>query len=397
MADNADKISQFCVVTGVEEERARFYLESSAWQLDVAVASFFENDGGAERQAADGQSREEPAVASPAEPDPPSDESSDEDYQPKAKGRSGRIADLDSSDSGSSDEDGQAFYVGGSETSGQQVLGPRRRDKRAGGGSKVGDMVGDMFRSAREHGAEVVEPGPSSSSKRRAAFKGTGYRLGQNENDTTVVPGAREPEPPRSVTLKLWKTGFSIDEGAIRDYKDPGNKEFLEYIKRGEIPPELIRESRGKEVHLQMEDHRTEEFISKKTRFQAFHGQGQMLGSPAPTVATAAPTESSAASASAGDSPAANEQRATAQLNLIDSEPVTSVQIRLADGSRLIGRFNHTHTVGQLRQYLITARPQYSRQNFVLMTTYPPRELSDAQATLKDASLLNATIMQRIK
>lgn len=35
-----------------------------------------------------------------------------------------------------------------------------------------------------------------------------------------------------------------------------------------EIPPELIRESRGKEVHLQMEDHRTEEFISKKTRFQ---------------------------------------------------------------------------------------------------------------------------------
>ena len=43
------------------------------------------------------------------------------------------------------------------------------------------------------------------------------------------------------------------------------------------------------------------------------------------------------------------------------------------------------------------ARPQYSRQNFVLMTTYPPRELSDAQATLKDASLLNATIMQRIK
>lgn len=75
--------------------------------------------------------------------------------------------------------------MGGSETSGQQVLGPRRRDKRAGGGSKVGDMVGDMFRSAREHGAEVVEPGPSSSSKRRAAFKGTGYRLGQNENDTT--------------------------------------------------------------------------------------------------------------------------------------------------------------------------------------------------------------------
>lgn len=31
---------------------------------------------------------------------------------------------------------------------------------------------------------------------------------------------------------------------------------------------ELIRENRGREVHLQMEDHRTEEFINKKSRFQ---------------------------------------------------------------------------------------------------------------------------------
>ena len=38
---------------------------------------------------------------------------------------------------------------------------------------------------------------------------------------------------------------------------------------------ELIRESRGREVHLQMEDHRTEEFISKKMRFQVivFYGR----------------------------------------------------------------------------------------------------------------------------
>ena len=35
-----------------------------------------------------------------------------------------------------------------------------------------------------------------------------------------------------------------------------------------EVPRELIRESRGREVHLQMEDHRMEEFISKRSRFQ---------------------------------------------------------------------------------------------------------------------------------
>ena len=48
-----------------------------------------------------------------------------------------------------------------------------------------------------------------------------------------VIPGARQPEQPRTVVLKLWKTGFSLDEGPMRDYQNPANKEFLEYIKRG--------------------------------------------------------------------------------------------------------------------------------------------------------------------
>lgn len=46
-------------------------------------------------------------------------------------------------DDSSDDDDKQAFYAGGSETSGQQVLGPaagRSRD----------DMIAEMFRKARE-------------------------------------------------------------------------------------------------------------------------------------------------------------------------------------------------------------------------------------------------------
>ena len=48
--------------------------------------------------------------------------------------------------------------------------------------------------------------------------------------------------------------------------------------------------------------------------------------------------------------------------------------------------------------YLIySARPQYSSQPFALLTTYPSQELKDDSATLKDSSLLGATIMQRMK
>lgn len=48
----------------------------------------------------------------------------------------------DSGQDSSDDEDGQAFYAGGSEHSGQQVLGPPR--------SRRTDIVTDVFRSVRQ-------------------------------------------------------------------------------------------------------------------------------------------------------------------------------------------------------------------------------------------------------
>lgn len=44
-------------------------------------------------------------------------------------------------ESNSSDEEGQAFYAGGSEHSGQQVLGPSKKKK---------DVVSMLFKSAKE-------------------------------------------------------------------------------------------------------------------------------------------------------------------------------------------------------------------------------------------------------
>ena len=35
------------------------------------------------------------------------------------------------------------------------------------------------------------------------------------------------------VVLKLWKKGFSVDDGPLRDYHDPANKQFLDSIHNG--------------------------------------------------------------------------------------------------------------------------------------------------------------------
>ena len=35
------------------------------------------------------------------------------------------------------------------------------------------------------------------------------------------------------MVLKLWKDGFSVDDGPLRDFQDPANQQFLDSIKSG--------------------------------------------------------------------------------------------------------------------------------------------------------------------
>lgn len=88
------------------------------------------------------------------------------------------------------------------------------------------------------HGVEIIDSGGPSSSSRNA-FCGTGYKLGQTDDDSVAVPGAKTNETPVQVTLKLWRDGFSLNDGDLKEYTDPSNKDFLDSIRRGEIPQEL--------------------------------------------------------------------------------------------------------------------------------------------------------------
>jgi len=53
-----------------------------------------------------------------------------------------------------------------------------------------------------------------------------------------------------------------------------------------------------------------------------------------------------------------NEEQAKNSVSVDSSLPVTTVQIRLADGSRLVGQFNHSHTIADVRRF-ITVYPLY--------------------------------------
>lgn len=368
-AERQDALREFVAVTGAEEDRARFFLESAGWDLQIALASFYE-DGGDE---------EDIVTISQATPSSVSRGTAPSDN--RVTSFRDLIHDQDEEEE---EEEGQRFYAGGSERSGQQIVGPPRK-------KSPNELVDDLFKGAKEHGAVAVErvtKSPGETSKPRP-FAGGGYRLGAApEEESAYVAGERRRHSGQDVhvVLKLWKTGFSLDNGDLRSYQDPSNAQFLESIRRGEVPAELRRLAHGGQVNLDMEDHRDEDFVKPKGAFKAFTGEGQKLGSTAPQVLnTSSPAQQ-----------AENEAKASSSILINEAEPTTNIQIRLADGGRLVQKFNHSHRVSDIRLFIVDARPAMAATSFVLMTTFPNKELADENQTLKEANLLNAVIVQRL-
>ena len=85
----------------------------------------------------------------------------------------------------------------------------------------------------------------------------------------------------------MWQNGFSInDDGELRSYRDPANKSFLASVMAGRIPNELVQEAENGEVHVDIEDHKEEEYQKSKgaSGTKAFSGAGHTLGGITPAI-----------------------------------------------------------------------------------------------------------------
>jgi UBX domain-containing protein 1 len=78
-----------------------------------------------------------------------------------------------------------------------------------------------------------------------------------------------------------------------------------------------------------------------------------------------------------------------------ESAPVTSLQLRLLDGSRVVARFNAGHTVAHIRAFIERLRPGTGAVGVLQVAGMPPKTLTDMGATLADAGLLNAVVIQK--
>ncbi|KAF8887040.1 hypothetical protein CPB84DRAFT_1787195 [Gymnopilus junonius] len=322
--------------------------------------------------------------------------------------RVGRIGDWTSSSSSSggpapahdddddSDEEnkGAESWFAGGERSGISVENPDRRRAVPGG-----HMVADLLRRAAQGG-----PAPEPPS-RPTAFFGSGHTLGSDEVESSYVPDPSAEDDEQEETairhLTIWRDGFQVEDGELRRYDDPAQSQVLAEINSGLAPPAILNIRPGQHVELRVSKRLNEDYVPPKGA-KTFSGSGNRLGSVVPDFAgtsndaspampgTFPPTSSSTTAA-----PAADRAAISTKFEVDQNQPTTSIQIRLADGTRMVCRMNLTHTVGDVRNFINASRPENLTRPYTIGTTFPNRILEDDLATIQGAGLVNSVVVQR--
>ncbi|GFZ03317.1 plant UBX domain containing protein 4 [Actinidia rufa] len=292
-----------------------------------------------------------------------------------------------------SDSDGPQEYYTGGEKSGMLVQDPSK-----------GNDVDAIFNQARQMSAvqgPLENLNPSSSTR---SFSGTG-RLLSGE----TVPSA--PQQPEAVNhnIVFWRNGFTINDGPLRRLDDPENAPFLESIRKSECPKELEPADRRSSVHVNL-IRRDEDCPNCKPTIgptqkplgslflfiivcygKGWNPRSIMFHFMVWEELCAAAQLQQTADTSLNTAP-------TPSIGLVVDEnlPSTSIQLRLADGTRMISNFNHHHTIGDIRAFIDASRPGGNRTYQLQSVEFPPKPLNDPSQTIEQAGLANSVVIQRL-
>jgi UBX domain-containing protein 1 len=154
-------------------------------------------------------------------------------------------------------------------------------------------------------------------------------------------------------------------------------------IRKGRAPLAIMNVTQAQEVDVKVEQH-TEKYVAPKKKWNPFGSSGHRLGSPVPGQSSTGPTNIPAAASEPAVSSTVTSGASSANVAVNESEPTISLQIRLRDGTRLVSRFNTSHTIGHVYEFVAASSPSSTDQSWVLMTTFPSKELSDKSVVLGD-------------
>ncbi|KAJ4293317.1 protein phosphatase regulator [Kalmusia sp. IMI 367209] len=392
-------IASLASLTGLAPTEAQQYLQAGDWNLENAAALYFDEVAPQDEQDADVSTSMADENAPQDDPSqqqqpgggrtlggayvPQSASSSSTNPQQPAARRPQRglrtLGDLQSggghghsnhgSDSEPDDDENQDFFAGG-EKSGLAVQNPNQSNSH--------DHINNILRRARQN---APRPG-GDDEQPTSRFTGTGMTLGGDDAPSRQIPNpsasVQQPPPRAHRELHLWRDGFSVDDGDLFRYDDPANARTLEMINTGHAPLHILNVEHGQEVDVEVHAHKDEDYVKPKKKYVPFSGAGQRLGSPTPGASGLAQPPAAAAT------PSASAGAPKPAIKVDESAPIVTLQIRLADGTRLPSRFNTTHTIGDVYDFVNASSPASTQRGYALMTTFPNKELSDKSVVLGD-------------
>ena len=356
-------------LTGAGLEEVRGLLRASGGDPDAAAQLWLERQEGRGSAPRPSEAAPRPPAVRPAA------------RPAAARGGVATLASLRDSEDGGAGADGKGpndYFAG----SGQLVRGRPEGGPEGGNGER--GAVSGLFDAARALGAREgsAEDLPGYG-ERAAPFSGRSNTL-SGQGDVPAQGGARPGDPPTRHLVEFWENGvFTVNNGPARGVMDPANLEFMQAISRGECPAELEGPDGGG-VEVSLMRHHGEYEEPEAPKYVAFSGQGR-------TLAGDAPPEPAAPEAEAGGGGGS----ARSELVVDEAQPATSVQLRLSDGTRMVARFNLTHTVADLRAFIDRSRPGAARAYKLATADFPPKALTDPAATIGEAGLANAVVIQR--
>lgn len=301
------------------------------------------------------------------------------------------------------DEDPDNEYYAGGESSGQTIRGNPSLDRAGGAGPSrprrsANRLVSAILERARQHSEGALPADAANTTHESVPFAGPGYRLGDADasgDNTEAQSSAPQVARTRVVTktITFYRNGFVVDDGNLRTFDDPEQAAFLDDIHAGLVPRELEEPDLGElNVNLvdrSFEDYRPPSTMSSSSNRKPFEGGGYRLGESTDTSGSASPSVHSAR--------VPYPDGVVQPDDLDPNAPTTQVQVRLADGTRMVTRMNTTHRIRDLRRLVCSQRTEYADRAFVFQTVVPRRPLEEESLSLAEANLLNAVVMQQLQ
>ena len=243
------------------------------------------------------------------------------------------------------------------------------------------DRVAELLERARAAGALDGDAADLGAASERTSFPG-GARTLSGKAPPPAAPAAPAAPAPVVHTIVFYHNGFTVNGGPLRRLDDPANEPFMSAIAKGHAPQELLPPSPLTPININLVRKDEDWVAPPEPKYTAFGGGGNRLGGPAEGGPAAAPPSQPLAAGVAWE--------------VDELKPITSLRLRLLDGTVVTARFNTHMKLAHVRAFIESVRPGTGSLG-LLQSGMPPRPVdeSDGAATLESLGLLASALTQK--